>query len=132
MDAPRIPSHQTYSTSVVATSLRNCGASRSGSRTMRYCEVAMNEYPSMDDVALRILEVLAPIFPRNADFEQVVTALPGVSQDEILNRIDDMQKLGWVNGPLIRTGVDKGVKAVYRCHLTEAGQNWLVAEGVFD
>jgi hypothetical protein len=92
----------------------------------------MNEYPSMDDVALRILEVLAPIFPRDADFEQVVAALPGVSQNDILSRIDDMQKLGWVNGPLIRTGIDMGVKAVFRCHLTEAGRNWLQAQGVFD
>jgi len=92
----------------------------------------MNEYPSMDDLALRILEVLAPIFPGDANFEEVVSASPGVSQDEILSRIDDMQKLGWVNGPLVRTGVDNGVKAVFRCHLTEAGRNWLQAQGVFD
>lgn len=92
----------------------------------------MNEYPSMDDLALRILEVLAPIFPRDANFEEVVSASPGVSQDDILSRIDDMQKLGWVNGPLIRTGVDNSVKAVFRCHLTEAGRNWLQTQGVFD
>lgn len=92
----------------------------------------MNEYPSMDDLALRILEVLAPIFPKDASFEAMVPALPTVGQDEILSRIDDMQKLGWIDGPLIRTGVGNTVKAVFRCHLTEAGRDWLQAQGVFD
>ena len=94
--------------------------------------MAMNEYPSMDDLALRILEVLAPIFPKDADFQAVVSALPSGGHDEILSRIDDLQKLGWVDGPLIRNGIGDSVKAVFRCHLTEAGQNWLQAQGVFD
>jgi hypothetical protein len=94
--------------------------------------VAMNEYPSMDDLALRILEVLAPIFPRDANFEDVVAALPNVNHEEILCRIDDMQKLMWIDGALIRNGFDKSVKAVYRCHLTEFGRNWLQGQGVFD
>ena len=74
--------------------------------------MAINEYPGMDDLALRILEVLAPIFPKDADFQAVVSALPSVGQDEILSRIDDMQKLGWVDGPLIRNGIGNSVKAV--------------------
>jgi hypothetical protein len=99
---------------------------------MKNCEVAMNEYPRMNDLALRILEVLIPIFPRDANFEDLVSALPGVNQDEILSRLDDMQKLGWVDGSLIRTGVDNSVKGVFRCHLTPTGRNWLQAQGIVD
>lgn len=99
---------------------------------MRYGEVAMNEYPGMDDLALRILEVLAPIFPKDANFEAVVSALPSVDQDEILSRIDDMQKLGWVDGALIRTGVPYTVKGVVSCRLTHTGRNWLQVQGILD
>lgn len=99
---------------------------------MRNGGVTMNEYPSMDDLALRILEVLVPIFPRDANFESVVSALPAVSQDDILSRLDDMQKLGWVDGALIRTGVDNSVKGVISCRLTETGRIWLQAQGILD
>jgi hypothetical protein len=66
----------------------------------------MSEYPNIDDASLRILEILASIFPKDASFEQLTSDLSELGDEELLSRIDVMNKRSWIDGALVRTGVD--------------------------